>query len=67
MDIEALISRVKKAISEAREANIQALRAATLIEDVRYIQGMLDTMDDMEARLVQEYKKLNKEVLFDEE
>jgi hypothetical protein len=67
MDVDTLVNRVISAIEEAKAVNIEALRMTSTIEDVKYIQGMLATMDDMKARLIQERKKLTRETLIDDD
>jgi hypothetical protein len=66
-DMETLINRMRKAIGEAKEANLRALRQSSELADMKYSQGMLDMADDMESRLMHEYKKLNKEMIDDDE
>ena len=67
MDVDTLVQRLYKSIDEAFKANLDALRYSTTMEDVKYVQGMLDTMDDMKARIKSERLKLTKETIYDDE
>lgn len=66
-DLKVFRDRLVRMLKDGMDLNITALRQYSVIEEIKYIQGTIDAYEDLLSRVEHEYKKMNKEALFDED